>query len=108
MPELWPNDWILHHDNAPAHRPLFKQFLAQKSITELEHPPYSPALAPNASWLFPKIMSALKGRKFWDTENIKRKCENGTESYSTTGIPRMFTTVATSLGQVRNCSRGVL
>jgi hypothetical protein len=18
-PELWPNDWILHHDNAPAH-----------------------------------------------------------------------------------------
>jgi hypothetical protein len=19
-PELWPNDWILHHDNAPAHR----------------------------------------------------------------------------------------
>jgi hypothetical protein len=19
-PELWPNDWVLHHDNAPAHR----------------------------------------------------------------------------------------
>jgi hypothetical protein len=18
--ELWPNDWILHHDNAPAHK----------------------------------------------------------------------------------------
>jgi hypothetical protein len=21
-PELWPNDWILHHDNAPAHKAL--------------------------------------------------------------------------------------
>jgi hypothetical protein len=19
-PELWPNDWILHHENAPGHR----------------------------------------------------------------------------------------
>jgi len=36
-PELWPNDWILHHDNAPAHKALFvKQFLAQKSITKNE------------------------------------------------------------------------
>jgi hypothetical protein len=27
-PELLPNDWILHHDNAPAHRVLsVKQFL---------------------------------------------------------------------------------
>jgi hypothetical protein len=21
-PELWPNDWILHHDNATAHKEL--------------------------------------------------------------------------------------
>jgi alpha-L-fucosidase len=21
-PELWTNDWILHHDNAPAHKAL--------------------------------------------------------------------------------------
>jgi hypothetical protein len=42
-PELWPNDWILHHHNAPAHKALsVKQFLAQKSITEMEHPTYSP------------------------------------------------------------------
>jgi hypothetical protein len=35
-PELWPNDWILHHDNAPAHMaPSVQQFLAQKSITEI-------------------------------------------------------------------------
>jgi len=47
-PELWPNDWILHHDNAPAHKALsVKQFLDHKSISEIEHPPYPPSLAPN-------------------------------------------------------------
>jgi hypothetical protein len=46
MPELWPNDWIFHSDNAPAHKtPSVKLFLAQKSITEMEHPPYSPDFA---------------------------------------------------------------
>jgi histone-lysine N-methyltransferase SETMAR len=55
-PELWSNDWILHHDNAPAHKAQsFKQFLTQKSIAETEHPPYSPDLAPNDFWLFPKV-----------------------------------------------------
>jgi hypothetical protein len=30
-PEFWPNDWILQHGNAPAHKALSaKQFLAQK------------------------------------------------------------------------------
>jgi transposase len=44
-PELWPNNWILHHNNAPAHEALsVKQFLAQKLITEMEYPPYSPDL----------------------------------------------------------------
>jgi len=38
-PELWPNDWVLHHNNAPAHKALFfKRFLAKTSITEMEHP----------------------------------------------------------------------
>jgi histone-lysine N-methyltransferase SETMAR len=64
-PELWPNDWILHHDSAPAHKVLsVKQFVAKKSITEMEHPPYSPDLAPNDFCLFPKIKSALKGRRY--------------------------------------------
>ena len=39
--------WILHHDNAPAHRALsVKQSLVSKEITTLHHPPYSPDLAP--------------------------------------------------------------
>jgi hypothetical protein len=30
----------------------------------MEHPPHSPDLVPNDFWLFPKIKSALKGRKW--------------------------------------------
>jgi hypothetical protein len=49
-PEHWPNDLILHHDNAPAHKTLsVKQFLVQKSITEVEHPPCSVHVSPNDS-----------------------------------------------------------
>jgi histone-lysine N-methyltransferase SETMAR len=73
-PELWSNDCILQHDNAQAHKALsVKQFSAQKSITEIEHPPCSPDLSPNDFWLFPKVKSALKGRRFQDIENTPQK-----------------------------------
>jgi hypothetical protein len=70
--ELWPSDWIFHHDNAPAHKVLsLKQFLTQKSITEMEHTPSSLNLSLNDFWLLPKIKSALKGRRFKDIEDKK-------------------------------------
>jgi alpha-L-fucosidase len=54
-PELWPNDWILHHDSASAHRALsVKQFLNQKLITETHHPPCSPDLLRMTSDCFQK------------------------------------------------------
>jgi hypothetical protein len=50
------NSWILHHDNAAAHMALsMREFLASKQITVLEHPSYSPDLAPNDFFLFPKV-----------------------------------------------------
>jgi len=46
-PELWRNWWILHRNNESTHNALsVKQSLANKNITVLEHPPYSPDLAP--------------------------------------------------------------
>jgi hypothetical protein len=60
-PELEPSDQILHHGSSPTHKELSaKQFLAQKSITEMEHPLCSPDLAPYDFWLFPEIKFALK------------------------------------------------
>jgi len=34
------DDWVLHHDNAPAHIALLiPEFLAKKNISVLPHPP---------------------------------------------------------------------
>jgi hypothetical protein len=48
-----------------------QQILAQKSITEMEHPPCSLDLALNGFWLFPKIV-CLTGTEFQDIEDIQR------------------------------------
>ena len=78
MRDLWENNrWILHHDNAPAHNALsIRQFLAEKQITTLEHPPYSPDLAPCDFWLFPKVKSVLKGSHFEGVEDIQEHVTN--------------------------------
>jgi len=39
-------------------------FLAKYHITQVYHPPYTPDLAPCNFWLFPKLRSLLKGRRF--------------------------------------------
>jgi hypothetical protein len=46
-----------------------KQFLANKNITVLEHPPYTPC----DFYLFPKIKSVLKGTRFGLLESVKAK-----------------------------------
>jgi hypothetical protein len=70
-PELWPDDWIFHHDMTPAHKALsVKQFLSQKPTTETGHPPYSPIWF-RITWLFPKLRLP-NGRRFQDTEDIQK------------------------------------
>ncbi|VVC39540.1 Hypothetical protein CINCED_3A020937 [Cinara cedri] len=49
------------------------QFLANKRIPVLEHPPYSPDLAPSDFYLFPKIKTALKRTHFRFVEEVKTK-----------------------------------
>ena len=48
-----------------------RRVLATKQITVLEHPAYSPDLAPIDSFLFPKIKEILKGRYFDDNDDIR-------------------------------------
>jgi len=56
---------LFFHDNAPAHR----AHATQKKLTYLgfqwlDHPPYSPDLAPSDYRLFPGLKKQLKGRHF--------------------------------------------
>ena len=49
------------HDNAPAHRALATQKkLAYLGFQCLDHPPYSPNLAPSDYHLFPELKKQLK------------------------------------------------
>ncbi|KAJ4438976.1 hypothetical protein ANN_14930 [Periplaneta americana] len=65
-------NWVVHHDNAPAHRSLLvSEFLAQYKIPVLPQPLYSPDLAPADFYSFPKIKSLLKGWRFASAEEVK-------------------------------------
>ena len=60
---------LLLHDNAPVH----KSRVAQAAIHEckfekLNHPPYSPDLAPSDYYLFRNLKSHLRGTRFRDDE----------------------------------------
>jgi hypothetical protein len=71
-PELWPDAWILHHDNALARDALaVREFWAKKLIMTLDHPPYFPDLALCDFWLFPKLKTALKDHRFSDIAIIQ-------------------------------------
>jgi len=53
------------YDNVPFHRALATQKkLAFLSFQCLDHPPYSPDLAPSDYHLFPGLKKQLKGRHF--------------------------------------------
>ncbi|UYV67212.1 POLR2B [Cordylochernes scorpioides] len=47
-PDLWKNkNWLLHHDNDPAHTSLLvRDFLAKNNTLMMPQPPYSPDMAP--------------------------------------------------------------
>lgn len=71
--EAWvSNSWMLHHDNAPAQASfLINEFLAKHATTVVPQPPYSPDLAPADFFLFKKLKSILKGRRFQTIKEIK-------------------------------------
>jgi len=50
---------------------LVKDFLAKNKLTIMQHHPYSPDLAAAEYYLFPRLKSALKGRRFCDANDIK-------------------------------------
>ncbi|UYV63007.1 hypothetical protein LAZ67_2002824 [Cordylochernes scorpioides] len=72
-PDLWKNkNWLLHHDNAPAHTSLLvRDFLAKNNKPMMPQPPYSPDLAPCDFFLFPKLKRPMKGRRYATLDEIK-------------------------------------
>ena len=85
----------LHHDNAPAHTARsIHQFITERKIATLQHPPYSPNLGPCDFFLFPKIKSVLKETHFSDIDSIKMAATTELKK-----IPKMPS-------KVLNCGKG--
>jgi transposase len=74
---MWKNrDWLLHHDNVPAHTLLVvREFLTKNNKTIVPHPAYSPDLAPCDFCVFSKMKLQLKGRRFVPIEDIQAKSQ---------------------------------
>ena len=69
-------EWFFHWDNARVHTAaVVEEFVAKKSIQLIDHPPYSPDLAPAALFLFPKIKTDLAGTTM--TQNSFKKTWDG-------------------------------
>jgi histone-lysine N-methyltransferase SETMAR len=73
QPELRrTGQWMFLHDNAPAHCAIrVHRFLAQRGVPVLDHPPYSPDLAPADFFLFPRLKCIMKGPCFTDVAAIQ-------------------------------------
>ena len=73
-PELWENQtWMLHHDNVPGHASLLiRIYLTKHQTSVVPHPPYSPELNPADFFLFSKLKTTLKGRRFQTIEEIRK------------------------------------
>ncbi len=61
-PELAEQEWFFHWDNAPVHTAAkVQEWMAANSVQVIEHPPYSPDLAPADFFLFEKVKKELAG-----------------------------------------------
>jgi hypothetical protein len=71
-PELWENQtWMLHHCSAPAHASLvIRSYLAKHQTFVVPHPPYLLDLVAADIFLFPKLQTTLKGRRFQTNEEM--------------------------------------
>ena len=89
---MWSSgEWFLHHDNAPAHMALsVQQFLAKNNMTVIPHPPYSPDLVPCDFFLFPGMKRQIKGKRFADVSEVKKKPLEVLNNISTEEFQKCF------------------
>ena len=90
----WENQWMLQHYNMPSHSLfLVRDFLAKHATTVLPQPLYSPNLTPADFFLFPKLKSTLKGRRFESIEPIKTNLLAHLRSIPKTAFQECFRTL---------------
>lgn len=86
---------LLLHDNAPSHKSrVAKAAIRTSGFEELDHPPYSPDVAPSDFFLFSRLKKYLRGKKFSNDEELKMTVEEWFDSRT----PSFFNEGISSLG----------
>lgn len=70
-------------DNAPVHTArVARQALKEIGFDEIDHPPYSPDLAPSDYFLFSNLKRELRGKRFGSDEEMKAAVQEHFEGQS--------------------------
>ncbi|GBP85635.1 Mariner Mos1 transposase [Eumeta japonica] len=84
-------------DNASVHTArVSRQALKDTGFSEIDHPPYSPDLAPSDYFLFSNLKKELRGRRFVDDNQMKMTVESHFDckekEYFLGGLKALYTT----------------
>uniref|UniRef100_A0A673BIC6 Histone-lysine N-methyltransferase SETMAR n=1 Tax=Sphaeramia orbicularis TaxID=375764 RepID=A0A673BIC6_9TELE len=85
---------LFHQDNAPAHKLTVAMAAVKDCGFELvDHPPYSPDLAPSDYFLFPNMKKHLAGKRYQTDDEVISAVEDffgdQDESFYTAGIQEL-------------------
>ena len=82
---------VLQKDNAPSHTANRTQLeIDFLDLLRVDHPPYSPDLAPLDFAYFPKLNKHLRGTRFQDREEIRYAIRSFNKTLNTVWIKDVF------------------
>ena len=67
-----------------------QQFWAKNNMTVIPHPSYSPEPAPCHFFLFPRMKGQMKGKRFADVSEVKKKTVDVLKNISTEEFQKCF------------------
>jgi len=78
---------LLLHDNAPVHKSRLSLAVIQEwGFQLINHPAYSPDLAPSDYFLFGDLKQSLRGTRFGDDHELQSAVEEHFESHDKTNF----------------------
>lgn len=86
---------VILHDNAPVHTArIAMSAMASCGFEQIDHPPYSPDLAPSDYFLFPNLKKDIRGRHFDTNESLEAAVndhfEDKDKSYFYGGLEKLI------------------
>jgi hypothetical protein len=90
-PDLWPDTWILHHDNVPAHGALaVREFWTKRNDIEIGPSTIFARFGSVRLLAIPKTEDSFEGTQIFRHCRHSGTCDDHPADDSRTGVPEMF------------------